>query len=69
MDRLAPHRGECFDFPGLQTEGREATMVHLVTELRRIRRSQRHDRFVWAIAALLAGIALFLVISEFISGA
>ncbi len=44
-------------------------MVHLVTELRRIRRSQRHDRFVWAIAALLAGIALFLVISEFISGA
>jgi hypothetical protein len=43
-------------------------MVHLVTELRRIRRSPRHDRFGWGVAALLAGIALFLIFSELIGG-
>ena len=43
-------------------------MVQLVTELRRIRRSSRHDRFAWGVATLLAGIALFIVISELIGG-
>lgn len=43
-------------------------MVHLVTELRRIRRSPRHDRFAWVVATLFAGIALFLVVSELIGG-
>ena len=39
-------------------------MVHLVTELRRIRRSTRHDRFGWGLATFLACVALFLVVSE-----
>jgi hypothetical protein len=43
-------------------------MVPLVTELRRIRRSPRHDRFGWGIATLLVGIALFIVFSELIGG-
>jgi hypothetical protein len=43
-------------------------MVQLVTELRRIRRSSRHDRFAWGVATLLAGAALFIVVSELIGG-
>ena len=41
-------------------------MVHLVTELRRIRRSSGHDRIAWGVATLLAGIGLFIVVSELI---
>ena len=41
-------------------------MVQLVTELRRIRRSSRHDRFACGVETLLAVIALFIVVSELI---
>lgn len=41
-------------------------MVHLVTELRRIRRIPLQDRLAWATATFLAGVALFLVALELV---
>ena len=41
-------------------------MVHFVTELRRVRRSSRHDRLGWGLAAFLAVIAVLIIVSELI---
>lgn len=45
---------------------KEATMVHFVTELRRVRRSPRQDRLGWGLATFLAVIAVLLIVSELI---
>jgi hypothetical protein len=45
---------------------KEATMVHFVTELRRVRRSPWHDRLGWGLATFLAVIAVLLIVSELI---